>query len=501
MRYRSTRSSTGVTVSSAEVIARGIAPDGGLYVPVDIPRLSEPALRELVNADYSQRAFEILRPFFDEFSAEALLASIAAAYGSNRFACQVVAPLTVLSQSEAILELWHGPTAAFKDMALQLLPHIMLEALRLAGVDRRILILVATSGDTGKAALEGFRDVPGIRVTVFYPSEGVSDIQRLQMVTQQGDNVNVFGVHGDFDDAQTGVKRVFGDADFNNRLASAGWALSSANSINWGRLAPQIVYYISAYCDAVACGAIEFGDKVNFVVPSGNFGNILAAYYAMRMGLPVNRLVCASNKNNVLADFFNTGTYDRRRTLHRTTSPAMDILVSSNLERLLLEVSGRDQSTVRQLMSDLQSTGHYSVGAALLSRLQSAFWGGWCDEPGVMQTIRDVWSDHRYVLDPHTAVGQAVYKQYLASTGDGTFTIVVSTASPFKFPDTVVRAIAGDSAVGATEGLETIAALERLTGVVAPKPISELGSLAVRHPETVDVSEIPRAVASTVDLA
>jgi len=481
MRYRSTRSSTGVTVSSAEVIARGIAPDGGLYVPVDIPRLSEPALCELVNADYSQRAFEILRPFFDEFSAEALLASIAAAYGSNRFACQVVAPLTVLSQSEAILELWHGPTAAFKDMALQLLPHIMLEALRLAGVDRRILILVATSGDTGKAALEGFRDVPGIRVTVFYPSEGVSDIQRLQMVTQQGDNVNVFGVHGDFDDAQTGVKRVFGDVDFSKRLASAGWALSSANSIT--------------------CGAIEFGDKVNFVVPSGNFGNILAAYYAMRMGLPVNRLVCASNKNNVLADFFNTGTYDRRRTLHRTTSPAMDILVSSNLERLLFEVSDRDQSTVRQLMSDLQSTGHYSVGAALLSRLQSAFWGGWCDEPGVMQTIRDVWSDHRYVLDPHTAVGQAVYKQYLASTGDGTFTIVVSTASPFKFPDTVVRAIAGDSAVGATEGLETIAALERLTGVVAPKPISELGSLAVRHPETVDVSEIPRAVASTVDLA
>ncbi|NLU42789.1 MAG: threonine synthase, partial [Firmicutes bacterium] len=322
-----------------------------------------------------------------------------------------------------------------------------------------------------------------------------------QMVTQQGDNVNVFGVHGDFDDAQTGVKRVFGDVDFSKRLASAGWALSSANSINWGRLAPQIVYYISAYCDAVACGAIEFGDKVNFVVPSGNFGNILAAYYAMRMGLPVNRLVCASNKNNVLADFFNTGTYDRRRTLHRTTSPAMDILVSSNLERLLFEVSDRDQSTVRQLMSDLQSTGHYSVGAALLSRLQSAFWGGWCDEPGVMQTIRDVWSDHRYVLDPHTAVGQAVYKQYLASTGDGTFTIVVSTASPFKFPDTVVRAIAGDSAVGATEGLETIAALERLTGVVAPKPISELGSLAVRHPETVDVSEIPRAVASTVDLA
>lgn len=500
MRYRSTRSSTGVPVSSADVIVRGIAPDGGLYVPVDIPRLSECTLRDLVRADYSERAFAILQPFFDEFAVKTLLNSIKAAYGSNRFAGQVVAPLIVLSPSEAILELWHGPTAAFKDMALQLLPHIMLEALRLAGVDRRILILVATSGDTGKAALEGFRDVPGIRVTVFYPSEGVSDIQRLQMVTQQGGNVNVFGVHGDFDDAQTGVKRVFGDADFNNRLASAGWALSSANSINWGRLAPQIVYYTSAYCEAVACGAIELGDKVNFVVPSGNFGNILAAYYAMRMGLPVNRLVCASNKNNVLADFFSTGVYDRRRTLHRTTSPSMDILVSSNLERLLFEVSDRDHSAVRGLMSDLQSTGRYSIGAELRGRLQSAFWGGWCDEPEVMQTIRDVWSEHRYVLDPHTAVGQAVYKQYLASTGDDTFTIVVSTASPFKFPDTVVRAIAGNGAAGSTCGLETIAALERLTGVAAPVPISELGSLAVRNPETVEVSEIPRVVASTVGL-
>jgi threonine synthase len=436
----------------------------------------------------------------DGFSADALRTAIEQAYGRDRFAGSVVAPLTVLSPLEAVLELWHGPTAAFKDVALQLLPHIMLEALRLAGVDRRILILVATSGDTGKAALEGFRDVQRVRVTVFYPSEGVSDIQRLQMVTQQGHNVNVFGVHGDFDDAQTGVKRVFGDAEFNRKLAAAGCALSSANSINWGRLAPQIVYYISAYCEAVACGAIKFGDKVNFVVPSGNFGNILAAYYAMRMGLPVNRLVCASNKNNVLADFFNTGVYDRRRTLHRTTSPSMDILVSSNLERLLFEVSERDDSTVQRLMSDLQNTGQYSVGAEMLERLQSAFWGGWCDEPEVMQTISDVWSEHRYVLDPHTAVGQAVYEQYLASTGDDTFTIVVSTASPFKFPDTVVRAIAGDGAVGSTEGLETIVALERLTGVAAPKPISDLASLAVRHPNIVQVSEIPRAVASAVGL-
>lgn len=498
MKYESTRSSIGGPVSSAEAIVQGIAPDGGLYAPISVPSLPDSTLPNLVGRSYVERAQSVLSPFFDDFPSGSLRRAIEVAYGGCRFGSRSVAPLFRLSGSQAVMELWHGPTSAFKDVALQLLPQMILEALTLTGENRRIAILVATSGDTGKAALEGFRDLPGVRVVVFYPADGVSEVQRLQMVTQQGENVNVFGISGDFDDAQSGVKHVFADLEFGRELESAGWMLSSANSINWGRLAPQIVYYVSAYCDSVASGAIECGDRINFVVPSGNFGNILAAYYAMRMGLPINRLVCAANRNNVLADFFSTGVYDRRRALYPTTSPSMDILVSSNLERLLFEASDHSHSVVRELMTGLQSAGWYSVGSELLQRLQSVYWAGWCDEGVVMETIRDVWSAHNYVLDPHTAVGQAVYRQYASSTGDDTFTVLVSTASPFKFPRVVLRAIAGEEAVGTRSELECIDVLQELSGLAAPRPLAELRQLQPTHTKTVDVAEIQDAVASAL---
>lgn len=497
MQYETSRSSTERQVSSAEAVVRGIGPDGGLYTPVELPHLDQHDLLELEGQPYVRRAYTVLAPFFDDFPEQILLKAIETAYGRDRFSDPDVAPLRYLSESEAVLELWHGPTSAFKDVALQLLPLLMSKAAELTAEERKIVILVATSGDTGSAALEGFSDVPGTEIVVFYPSEGVSSIQRLQMTTQEGRNVNVFGVVGDFDDAQSGVKRLFTDLGFTSEMRASGRVFSSANSINWGRLAPQIAYYVSAYCDAVASGKLRRGDKVNFVVPSGNFGNILAGYYALRIGLPVNRLICASNANNVLTDFFATGVYDRRRPLYRTSSPSMDILVSSNLERLIFEASGHDHDLVGSLMADLHERGFYRIDEAMLNRLREVFWAGWCDEETVVDTVRDVWENHSYLLDPHTAVGKAVYDQYQAATRDDTFSIILSTASPFKFPRTVLTAIAGDGNMEGRSDIELLQLLERLTGQPIPEQLALVLSQPERHLRVVEPSEMAEAVRST----
>ena len=393
MNYFSTRDHQHI-VSAAQAIACGLAPDGGLFVPETLPEVSAQQLQALCGMTYQQRAVEIMRPFLSEFSDEELTHFTAAAYGSQ-FDDAAVAPLHRLDDTTAFLELWHGPTCAFKDVALQILPYLLTASLKKCGEQRQVCILVATSGDTGKAALQGFADVPGTKILVFYPYSGVSEIQRLQMVTQTGSNVAVSAVRGNFDDAQTGVKQIFGDKAFADALSQRGWFLSSANSINWGRLLPQIVYYFSAYCDMANAGAVKFGDEINIAVPTGNFGNILAAYIAKLCGLPVKRFICASNKNNVLTDFIQSGTYDKNRPFYLTTSPSMDILISSNLERLLYLLSGRNDAEVRGYMAALAKDGKYTVSPGLHRAIAAEFACGFADDAGAAETIRRTFEERR----------------------------------------------------------------------------------------------------------
>ena len=443
MDYISTRGYEG-RLSGAQAICMGQAPDGGLLVPVEIPRLSEDEIRRLGGLSYSGRVAYILGKFLSDFSEDELLDASRAAYDEGRFDGEP-APLVRINPygaREFILELWHGPTAAFKDMALQLLPHLLTRAATKIGLEREICILTATSGDTGKAALEGFRDVPGTRCVVFYPEDGVSEAQALQMLTTEGDNVAVVAIDGSFDDAQRGVKALFADEALAAELDAQGRVLSSANSINWGRLLPQIAYYWSSYVDLVRSDQIQFGEAVNYVVPTGNFGNILAAWYAMQMGLPVHRLVCASNANNVLSDFIGTGVYDARRDFERTVAPSMDILVSSNLERLLFELTGRDAERVAGWMQQLASEGRYEVDEALKREMQQVFVGGFCDDRGILRTIREVYDLCDRVVDTHTAVAFNVYQRYQRRSNDEHVVIYVSTASPFKFADDVLAALA-----------------------------------------------------------
>ena len=414
MNYYSTRDHQQI-VSAAQAIACGLAPDGGLFVPESLPEVSAQQLQALCGMTYQQRAVTIMRPFLSEFTDAELERFTAAAYGSQ-FDDPAVAPVHRLDDATAFLELWHGPTCAFKDMALQILPYLLTASLKKCGEQRQVCILVATSGDTGKAALQGFADVPGTKILVFYPYSGVSEIQRLQMATQAGDNVAVSAVRGNFDDAQTGVKQIFGDKAFAAELSQRGWFLSSANSINWGRLLPQIVYYFSAYCDAVTGGMIAMGDKLNFVVPTGNFGDILAGWYAKEMGLPVGKLICASNANNVLTDFIRTGTYNKNRPFHTTASPSMDILVSSNLERLLYALCGSDVE-VAGYMQQLREQGSYTVSDALKAKIQEVFAGGFCNDIQTREKIGHAWRDHRYLIDTHTAVAYHVLEDYRSDTG------------------------------------------------------------------------------------
>ncbi|WP_019554307.1 threonine synthase [Propionispira raffinosivorans] len=443
MKYRSTRGNEQI-LKSAEAIIAGIAEDGGLFIPTELPKISPDFLKSLLSATYQECAEKILGQFLTDYTPAELKQCVEKAYGNSKFDTDLIAPLQSFVDHENILELWHGPTSAFKDMALQLLPQLMSTALVKTGEKSEIVILVATSGDTGKAALEGFKDVDQIRIMVFYPKAGVSKIQRQQMVTQTGENVAVAAVTGNFDDAQTGVKRIFNDVDFNKMLKNQGFQLSSANSINWGRLVPQIVYYFNSYAQMVSHNKIKFGDSINFVVPTGNFGNILAGFYAKCMGLPINKLVCASNANNVLTDFLRTGIYNRQRDFFKTITPSMDILISSNLERLLYHIGGGDSKQICRWMSQLAEVGSYNVGADYLAKIQSTFWAGWADDKQTAAKIKAVYQQHNYIVDTHTAVAWQVSDAYKQITEDTTPTVIVSTASPYKFNDSVLDALAID---------------------------------------------------------
>ena len=475
MKYLSTRDKT-LRFTAAEAIKMGLSRDGGLFTPETFPTLTEEEMKSLCAMTYQQRAAYVMGKYLDDFTAEELGDFAEKAYGPEKFDTPAVAPLRQVGGQTWCLELWHGPTSAFKDMALQMLPQLLTASLRKTGEEKTACILVATSGDTGKAAMEGFADVPQTKIMVFYPKDGVSEIQKLQMVTQEGQNVGVCSVVGNFDDAQNGVKRIFSDVEIREELEKRGYFLSSANSINWGRILPQVVYYVSAYCDLMNQGAIAFGDKVNYCVPTGNFGNILACYYAKKMGVPVGKLICASNCNDVLTDFIRTGVYDRNRPFHTTMSPSMDILISSNLERMLFELSGEDDGAVRGYMDQLKETGRYEISAEMKEKLQSLFYGGFATEEDTTATITALYADG-YLIDTHTAVAAKVLADYRAETGDDTVAVFASTASPYKFCDNVLKAI-GEEPV--TDSVARIAQLEAASGVKAPVRLSALKGKTVR---------------------
>lgn len=479
MSFFSTRGESCVTASQA--ILRGLAPDGGLYVPAMFPNVDLQKVGLLGNMDYGERAVKILKLYLEDYSIPEIEEAVRAAYAPGKFDDPAVAPVRQIDDSTWVLELFHGPTLAFKDMALQMLPHLTRLAAEKNGEKREISILVATSGDTGKAALEGFRDVPGTSCTVFYPLDGVSDVQKLQMVTTGGSNTHVIAVEGNFDDAQTGVKELFSSPEFIAEMDRRGKTLSSANSINFGRLAPQIVYYFSAYADLVSRHAVSLGDPVNFCVPTGNFGNILAGYYARNMGLPVNKLICASNRNNVLSDFFNSGIYSTHRTFFRTLSPSMDILVSSNLERLLYEAADRDGTLIGTWMKQLKECGSYSIGDQRREWLADVFWGDCADNKDTLMEIRKRFEEDHYLMDPHTAVAGHVLRQYRLQKNDATPTVILATASPYKFAADVLRGISGMDAAEGKDAFDCSEALEKLTGIPMPEQVRALRDLPVRH--------------------
>jgi threonine synthase len=489
MNYISTRNAAR-SVGASQAILQGISEEGGLFVPERLPRLTPEELVALGHMDYIGRAETILSHFFTDFTPAQRTSAIRAAY-ENNFEGGHPAALKKLPSGRYVLELFRGPTCAFKDMALQLLPGLMAHAADNVGRGGETLILTATSGDTGKAALEGFKNAPGIKIMVFYPAEGVSPMQKLQMATQEGDNVAVCAVRGNFDNTQTGVKAIFTDPVLKATLSARNIFFSSANSINWGRLLPQIVYYFSAYADLLSGGDIQPGEVVNFAVPTGNFGNILAAYYAKGMGLPLGRLICASNQNDVLAEFIATGIYNARRPFHLTLSPSMDILISSNLERLLFHLLKQDDRALSALMDDLKTDGAYQVSDEVLAALQADFFGGSCDDQRTTATIKAVFEREGYLLDPHTAVAMAVTDDYLARTGDTAKTVVVATASPYKFAEAVTEALTGRRETDAFLATEQLAAL---TGLPVPAPLAGLRSKAVRFTDVVDKADMASAV-------
>lgn len=469
MDFISTRNHS-VKLSGSAAIVKGISDDGGLFVPSSFPTIDKADWEKLLASDYAERAALIMGKYLTDFTYEELLDICKKAYA--KFDGDP-APLVKTGEDDYVLELWHGPTSAFKDIALTVLPYLLTLSKKKLGTDDKTLILVATSGDTGKAALEGFADVPGVEIVVFYPHNGVSRMQELQMCTTRGQNVHVSALKGNFDDAQTAVKTIFTSNEAKAELKAMGYDLSSANSINFGRLVPQVAYYVSAYCDLVNAGEIQFGDKINYSVPCGNFGNILAAYYAMRMGLPVKKLICASNMNNILCDFISTGVYDVRREFHKTVSPSMDILISSNLERFLFELDGRDDKALSDKMKALKEAGVYRISDEQLKSMREIFDCGWCDEKSTSDTIRDYFEECGYCLDPHTAVAVSVND----TVSDGK-TVTVSTASPYKFPTVVYKALTGREEKDAFVASDK---LEEYTAESQPNSLTALKTLPVRH--------------------
>ena len=495
MNYNSTRSND-FECTSSHAIKTGLAPDGGLFVPDDFPSVSIHEIDKMKDCTYVQRAQNIIGKYLTDFTAEEIAECVNAAYNREKFGSDSITPVYKLNNNVYFLELWHGVTCAFKDVALQILPHFLTKAIKKTNDDRTVVILVATSGDTGKAALEGFKDVEGTKIAVFYPNDGVSDIQRLQMITQDGNNVAVGGILGNFDDAQSGVKKIFTDEEFKKYLEEKGYMLSSANSINWGRLLPQIVYYFSSYCDMLKAEEISLGDKVNFVVPTGNFGDILAGYYAKRMGLPVNKLICASNENNVLTDFIRTGVYNKNRDFRVTASPSMDILISSNLERFLYDVAGKDCSTVKGYMDALATDGKYEVSADMKEKISEILWGGCCDDNDTLLTVIDTFESYGYIMDTHTAVGKNVYDQYLFETGDMTKTVILSTASPYKFNNAVLTALEGEETLEGKTEFELLDQLNAKTSLDIPKSLNELRTKAPRFTDSVEKDKLKEFVCS-----
>ncbi len=485
--YSSTRSNQG-KVKASEAILKGLSDDGGLFVPDHIPALDK-SLKELAEMDYRQVAYEVMKLFLTDFTEEELTNCINRAYDS-KFDTEAIAPL-VEAEGAYYLELFHGATIAFKDMALSILPHLMITSAKKNHLENEIVILTATSGDTGKAALAGFADVEGTRIIVFYPKNGVSPIQEKQMVTQKGANTFVVGIHGNFDDAQTGVKKLFADKELAVRMQEKGFQFSSANSINIGRLVPQICYYVYAYATLLKEGKIYEGEKINVVVPTGNFGNILAAFYAKNMGLPIGKLICASNDNKVLYDFFRTGTYDRNREFVLTSSPSMDILISSNLERLIYRIAGNDAEKDKELMAALSGQGRYEITEEMKAQLQD-FYGNYASEEETAAEIKRLYEDCGYVIDTHTAVASAVYQKYVKETGDEAKTVIASTASPFKFTRSVMNAI--DRKYDALGDFELVDELSKIANVAVPGAIEEIRTAPVVHDVQCDVDKMKDTV-------
>ncbi len=485
--YSSTRDGR-EKITASQAILKGLSADGGLFVPNHIPALSC-SMRELAGKSYQETAYEVMKLFLTDFTEEELKTCISRAYDA-KFDTEVIAPL-VEAEGAFYLELFHGATIAFKDMALSILPHLMITSARKNHVENEIVILTATSGDTGKAALAGFADVAGTKIIVFYPKNGVSLIQEKQMVTQKGDNTFVVGIHGNFDDAQTGVKMLFNDKELAEEMAGCGLQFSSANSINIGRLVPQVVYYVYAYAQLLKEEKIQDGEKINVTVPTGNFGNILAAFYAKNMGVPINRLICASNENKVLYDFFQTGDYDRNREFKLTSSPSMDILISSNLERLIYRIAGSDPEKNAAMMKSLSEQGSYQITAQMREQLAD-FYGNFADETETADRIRAMYENTGYVLDTHTAVASAVYGKYVSDTKDETKTVIASTASPFKFTRSVMNAI--DPKYDAMGDFELVDELSRIGNVAVPKAIEEIRTAPVLHDHVCDKTEMKAAV-------
>lgn len=490
--YQSTRDANN-TVTASQAILQGLATDGGLFTPISYPQV-ELDFTKLKDASYQEVAKLILSAFLDDFTDQELDDCINNAYDS-KFDTPEIAPLVKLN-GQYNLELFHGATIAFKDMALSILPHLMTTAAKKHGLKNKIVILTATSGDTGKAAMAGFADVPGTEIIVFYPKDGVSKVQELQMTTQTGDNTHVVAIEGNFDDAQTNVKRMFNDAALRERLAAHKLQFSSANSMNIGRLVPQIVYYVYAYAQLVKTGQIQAGEAVNFAVPTGNFGNILAAYYAKQIGLPVGKLICASNENNVLTDFFKTHVYDKKRSFKVTSSPSMDILVSSNLERLIFHLLGNSAEKTADLMKSLNQHGQYEL-TDFAPAILELFAAEYATEAETASEIKRVYEASDYIEDPHTAVASAVYQKYRTATGDETTTVIASTASPYKFPVVVVEAVTGQSGLS---DFEALTKLHEISGVAVPSAVANLENAQVRHKTTVAADQMQAAVESYLGL-
>lgn len=495
MNYISTRDKS-VKVTAAQAIAQGISVEGGLFVPDTFPEFTADDFKKLADMDYKARAKYVLKYFLNDFTDEEIDYCIEGAY-TGSFDNEQPAPISLIGDKQKILELWHGPTCAFKDLALQLLPYLLTTSAKKVNGGKKAVILVATSGDTGKAALEGFKDVEDTEIIVFYPSEGVSPMQKLQMDSQRGENVHVCAIKGNFDDAQTGVKKIFTDNEVKAKLSENNMLFSSANSINWGRLAPQIVYYISAYCDMMSLDESITEDGFNIVVPTGNFGNILAAYYAKKMGVPVNKLICASNANNVLTDFINTGKYDRNRKFYTTASPSMDILISSNLERMLFELCGNNDKEVAAMQSDLSLKGTFIVSEEIKKGIENLFWAGCCDDEQTLGTIGKYFGEYSYLADTHTAVALNVYNQYVKATGDTRQTVIASTASPYKFAQSVLSAVTDKKAE--TE-FDNVRLLSEITSTAIPEPIKALEDAKVRFNEICEKEEMLSAVYSALGI-